>query len=67
MEEVKYDYTKTHLEYQLTEYDCGTVTLLNAIRYLFKRSEINPEIYKFIMQYTLDKTNELGEIGKGRN
>ena len=65
MENIKYDYTKTHLEYQLTEYDCGTTTILNAIRYLFKRSEIEPEIYKFIMQYTLDKTNELGEIGKG--
>ena len=65
MEEVKYEYTKTPLEYQLTEYDCGTTTLLNALKYLFKRSEIEPEIYKFIMQYTLDNTNKKGEIGKG--
>lgn len=63
--EVKYEYTKTPLDYQITEYDCGTTTLLNALRYLFKRSEISPEIYKYIMQYTLDKSNELGEIGKG--
>lgn len=62
---VKYEYTKTPLDYQITEYDCGTTTLLNALRYLFKRSEISPEIYKFIMQYTLDKTNIFGEIGKG--
>ena len=62
---VKYEYTKTPLDYQITEYDCGTTTLLNSLRYLFKRSEISPEIYKFIMQYTLDKTNNLGEIGKG--
>lgn len=65
MDKVKYEYTKTPLEYQLTEYDCGTTTLLNALRYLFKRSEIEPEIYKFIMQYTLDNTNNNGEIGKG--
>lgn len=62
---VKYEYTKTPLDYQITEYDCGTTTLLNALRYLFKRSEISPEIYKFIMQYTLEKTNIFGEIGKG--
>lgn len=62
---VKYEYTKTPLDYQITEYDCGTTTLLNALRYLFKRSEISPEIYKYIMQYTLDKSNVLGEIGKG--
>lgn len=62
---VKYEYTKTPLDYQITEYDCGTTTLLNALRYLFNRNEISPEIYKFIMQYTLDKTNNLGEIGKG--
>ena len=63
--QVKYEYTKTPLDYQITEYDCGTTTLLNALRYLFKRSEISPEIYKFILQYTLDKSNIFGEIGKG--
>ena len=65
MEEIKYEYTKTPLEYQLTEYDCGTTTLLNALRYLFKRSEINPEVFKYITQYTLDKTNNQGESNKG--
>lgn len=62
---VKYEELKTPLAYQATEYDCGTTTLLNAIRYLFKRGEICPTIYKSIMQFTLDKTNEFGEIGKG--
>lgn len=33
---VKYEYTKTPLDYQITEYDCGATTLLNALRYLFK-------------------------------
>lgn len=60
-----YEYVKTPLDYQITEYDCGTTTLLNALRYLFKRNEISPEIYKYILQYTLDKSNVLGEIGKG--
>ena len=46
---IKYEYTKTPLDYQITEYDCGTTTLLNALRYLFKRSEISPEIYKYII------------------
>lgn len=62
---IKYEYTKTPLDYQLTEYDCGSTTLLNALRYLFKRSEISPEIYKHILQYTLDRTNDDGEVGKG--
>lgn len=62
---VKYEYTKTPLDYQITEYDCGTTTLLNALRYLFKRSEISPKVYKYILQYTLDKNNIFGEIGKG--
>ena len=65
MEEIKYEYVKTPLDYQITEYDCGTTTLLNALRYLFKRKEISPEVYKFIMQYTLDSTNEKGENCKG--
>ena len=65
MNNIKYEYTKTPLDYQITEYDCGTTTLLNALRYLFKRNEISPEIYKYIMQYTLDQTNSFGEIGKG--
>ena len=65
MNNIKYEYTKTPLDYQITEYDCGTTTLLNALRYLFKRSEISPEIYKHIMQYTLDQTNSFGEVGKG--
>lgn len=62
---IKYEYTKTPLDYQITEYDCGTTTLLNALRYLFRRSEISPKVYKYILQYTLDKSNIFGEIGKG--
>ncbi|MCI9063677.1 MAG: hypothetical protein HFJ17_03650 [Clostridia bacterium] len=65
MGEIKYEYTKTPLSYQITEYDCGQTTFLNALRYLFKRSEIEPRIMKMVMQNTLDKSNSKGEIGKG--
>ena len=40
---IKYKYTKTPVDYQITEYDCGTTTLLNALRYLFKSSEVRKE------------------------
>ena len=31
------------LRYQMTEYDCGPTSMLNAISYLFPRDEIPPE------------------------
>ena len=55
---------KNLLIYQSTEYDCGPTTLTNAIRYLFDREEIYPDIVKYIMLYCLDSYNEAGEIGK---
>lgn len=54
---------KTPLAYQVTEYDCGQATLLNAMRYLFNRDEIPPIIIKYITQYTLDTIGEHGQIG----
>ncbi len=65
IEKPKYEYKKTHLEYQITEYDCGTVSVLNALRYLFNRDEIVPEIYKHIINFTLDQNDKKGEEGKG--
>jgi len=56
---------KTPLSYQITEYDCGQTTFLNAIRYLFARREISPSMIIKIMQHTLDKRNARGEEGKG--
>ena len=55
---------KNLLNYQSSEYDCGPVTLTNAIRYLFEREVIYPDIIKYIMLYCLDSYNEKGEIGK---
>ena len=64
MEKIEYDYKKTRLTYQITEYDCGTTCVLNAIKYLFNREEIAPQMYKKILEETLDKSFN-NEIGKG--
>lgn len=55
---------KNLLNYQSSEYDCGPVSLTNAIRYLFDREMIDPDILKYIMLYSLDSYNEKGESGK---
>lgn len=51
---------KNVLNYQTSEYDCGPVSFLNGVRYLFDREEIFPDIVKFIMLYTLDTYNTKG-------
>jgi len=55
---------KNPLSYQVTEYDCGPTTVLNAINYLFPREEIYPDVVKTIMQYCLDCYNDKGEAYK---
>lgn len=55
---------KNVLNYQSSEYDCGPTTLINAVRYLFDREEIAPELLKAISLYTLDSYNAQGESGK---
>lgn len=55
---------KNVLNYQSSEYDCGPTTLINAVRYLFERDEIAPELLKAISLYTLDSYNAQGESGK---
>ena len=52
---------KNLLNYQSSEYDCGPVTFTNALRYLFEREDIYPDIVKCIMLYCLDSYNEKGE------
>lgn len=55
---------KNYLIYQSSEYDCGPVSLINGIRYLFEREEILPDLIKFIMLYCMDTYNEDGELCK---
>lgn len=56
---------KTPLRFQVTEYDCGTVSLYNAISYLFDREEIPALLLKTIHKYTLDCYDENGNPGQG--
>lgn len=55
---------KTPLRYQLTEYDCGPTSMLNALSFLFQREEIPPEIVRSIMLYCLDCYGADGACGK---
>ena len=43
------------LRYQMTEYDCGPTSMLNAVSYLFRRDEIPPELTRNIMLYCLGR------------
>lgn len=56
---------KVPLRFQITEFDCGPVSLLNAFSYLFSLEEIPAEIVKTIYQYTLDCYDEYGNVGHG--
>lgn len=55
---------KNPLRYQISEYDCGPTSLLNALSYLFEREEIPPEIIRNIMIYSLDSYGKDGISGK---
>ena len=56
---------KVPLSYQITEFDCCSACFLNIISYLYKRSEIKPEILKKIYFYTLDLPDRYGNICQG--
>jgi hypothetical protein len=55
---------KNPLHYQISEYDCGPTTMLNAVSYLFEREEIPPEVVRNIMLYCLDCYSPEGTPGK---
>ena len=55
---------KNPLHYQLSEYDCGPTTMLNAISFLFEREEISPVVIRNVMLYCLDSYNGEGIMGK---
>ncbi|NMN00121.1 peptidase C39 [Bifidobacterium sp. DSM 109958] len=52
------------LIYQMTRYDCGPTTLVNALRFLYEREEIDPELVRAVYARTLDDFSEDGELGK---
>lgn len=55
---------KNPLHYQISEYDCGPTSLLNAVSYLFERESIPPELIRNIMLYSLDCYGSEGAPGK---
>lgn len=55
---------KTPLRYQISDFDCGPTTLLNAISFLFEREQIPAALVRNIMLYSLDCYNNQGEEGK---
>lgn len=55
---------KNPLHYQLSEYDCGPTSMLNAVSYLFEREAIPPELIRNIMLYCLDCYGSEGAPGK---
>lgn len=46
---------KNPLRYQITEYDCGPTSLINAFSYLYNREEIPVTLVKGIILYTVDE------------
>ena len=55
---------KIPLHYQVSNYDCGPTSLVNALSVLFEREDIPPELIRNIMLYCLDCYNLQGEEGR---
>ena len=51
------------LNYQISEFDCGPVCLLNALNILFDRKLIRPCLIKAIYNYSLDCVDTHGHPG----
>ncbi len=52
------------LQYQLTEYDCGPTSVINALRLLFDRKLLHPDMLQGVYRYCLEGFNCHGEMGK---
>lgn len=55
---------KIPLRFQITEFDCGTVALQNAVSYLFDRENVPPELIRAISIYTVNCYDEEGNISE---
>ena len=53
---------KIPLRFQITEFDCGTVALQNAISYLFDRENVPPELIRAVSIYTVNCYDDVGNI-----
>ena len=53
------------LIHQSTNYDCGPTTLINALRFLYTREELDPALIVGVYARTLDEGDASGAVGKG--
>lgn len=56
---------KTPFRQQASEYDCGPTTFVNALSYLFKRSEIPALAIQRVYQYSLDCVSYHSRVAHG--
>lgn len=56
---------KIPLRFQITEFDCGTVALQNAVSYLYDRENVPSELIRAISIYTVNCYDEKGKISEG--
>ena len=56
---------KIPLRFQVTEFDCGAVSLLNCFSYLYDREEIPALLIKQVYKVALDRSDENGNLGNG--
>lgn len=55
---------KIPLRFQITEFDCGTIALQNAISYLYDRENVPAELVRAISIYTVNCYDERGNISE---
>ena len=52
---------------QISDYDCGSISLLNALKYFYKKDEIPIDIIKIIYKNSLDSKNKIiGDCGTSK-
>jgi len=56
---------KIPLRYQMTEYDCGTTSVLNALSRVYEREEMQADLLRIVFRQTLDKMGADGHVGDG--
>ena len=55
---------KIPLRYQVTNYDCASACLLNALSCLLEREEIPPTVLRYIVTVCMDRFGDSGELGR---
>lgn len=55
---------KIPLRFQITEFDCGTVALQNAISYLYDRENVPAELVRAVSIYTVNCYDERGYLAE---